>query len=333
MSVSYDASGLKELTLRLKALPVVCIALEATGKLETLAAATLAEAGLPVAVVNPRQIRDFARATGRLAKTDRIDACVIARFAEAVKPAIRKVADAQSRRLSECIARRRQLGTMLTAEKNRLSRTEDLGLGKTVKTHIKWLKRALAGLDARLKELVHENPLWRVKEALLQSVPGIGDVVSRTLIAELPELGKLSRRQIASPVGGAPLNRHSGTMRGRRSVRGGRPTVRAGAVHGSARGKPQEQPHSLLLRASPRSGQKAQGCPGRLHAEAFDHPERHGSKRATMAHSGCSGLTGKTVAAPDSDTTPYVTLEANAGGRSRAKPGGIGSIVSGAGGL
>ena len=115
---------------------------------------------------------------------------------------------------------------MLTAEKNRLSRTEDLGLGKTVKTHIKWLKRALAGLDARLKELVHENPLWRVKEALLQSVPGIGDVVSRTLIAELPELGKLSRRQIASLVGVAPLNRDSGTMRGRRSVRGGRPTVR-----------------------------------------------------------------------------------------------------------
>ena len=219
MSVSYDASGLKELTLRLKALPVVCIALEAAGKLETLAAATLAEAGLPVAVVNPRQIRDFARATGRLAKTDRIDACVIARFAEAVKPAIRKVADAQSRPLSECIARRRQLGAMLTAEKNRLSRTEDLGLGKTVKTHIKWLKRALAGLDARLKELVHESPLWRV------SVPGIGDVVSRTLIAELPELGKLSRRQIASLVGVAPLNRHSGTMRGRRSVRGGRPTV------------------------------------------------------------------------------------------------------------
>ena len=226
MSVSYDASGLKELTLRLKALPVVCIALEATGKLETLAAATLAEAGLPVAVLNPRQIRDFARATGCPAKTDRIDACVTARFAEAVKPAIRKVADAQSRRLGECIARRRQLGAMLTAEKNRLSRTEDLGLGKTVKIHIKWLKRALAGLDARLKELVHENPLWRVKEALLQWVPGIGDVVSRTLIAELPELGKLSRRQITSLVGVAPLNRDSGTMRGRRSGRGGRPTVR-----------------------------------------------------------------------------------------------------------
>ena len=226
VSVSYDASGLRELTLRLKALPVVCIALEATGKLETLAAATLAEAGLPVAVVNPRQIRDFARATGRLAKTDRIDACVIARFAEAVKPALRKVADAPSRRLGECIARRRQLGKMLTAEKNRLSRTEDLALGKTVKTHIQWLKRALTGLDARLKELVRESPIWREKEALLQSVPGIGDVVSRTLIAELPELGKLSRRQIASLVGVAPLNRDSGTMRGRRSVWGGRPTVR-----------------------------------------------------------------------------------------------------------
>ncbi|MFC1491028.1 IS110 family transposase [Nitrospinota bacterium] len=225
-SVSYDASGLRELTLRLKSLPVGCIALEATGKLETLAAATLAEAGLPVAVVNPRQIRDFARATGRLAKTDRIDACVIARFAEGVRPAIRKVADAQSRRLGECIARRRQLGAMLTAEKNRLSRTEDPVLGKTIKTHIKWLKRALAGLDARLRELVRESPLWREKEALLQSVPGIGDVVSRTLIAELPELGRLNRRQVASLVGVAPLNRDSGTMRGRRSVWGGRPAVR-----------------------------------------------------------------------------------------------------------
>ena len=132
-SVSYDASGLRELTLRLKALPVVCIALEATGKIETPVEATLAKAGLPVAVVNPRQIRDFARATGRLAKTDRIDACVIARFAEAVKPAIREVADAQSRRLGECIARRRQLGAMLTAEKNRLSRTEDPALGKRLK--------------------------------------------------------------------------------------------------------------------------------------------------------------------------------------------------------
>ena len=144
-------------------------------------------------------------------------------------------------------------------------------------------------------------------------------MVSRTLIAELPELGKLSRRQIASLVGVAPLNRHSGTMRGAPQRPGREADGAAGAVHGSARGKPQEQPHSLLLRASPRSGQKAQDCPGRLHAEAFDHPERHGSKRATMAHSGCSGLTGKTVAAPDSDTTPYVTLEANAGGRSEAR--------------
>ena len=115
---------------------------------------------------------------------------------------------------------------MLTAEKNRLSRTEDLALGKTVKTHIQWLKRALTDLDARLKELVRESPLWRKKEALLQSVPGVGDVVSRTLIAELPELGKMSRRQIASLVRVAPLNRDSGTMRGRRSVWGGRPTVR-----------------------------------------------------------------------------------------------------------
>jgi len=225
-SVGYDTQGLEEVVVRLQALAVTLVVLEATGKLEGVAVAALAMAGLPVAVVNPRQVRDFARATGRLAKTDRIDAEVIARFAEAVKPAVRKVADSQSRRLAELIARRRRLGGMITAEKNRLSRTQDRALRTGVKSHIRWLQRALSNLDGQLTTTIRNSPLWREKEDLLRSVPGIGQVVSRTLIAELPELGRLSRKQIASLVGVAPLNRDSGTLRGRRRIWGGRPTVR-----------------------------------------------------------------------------------------------------------
>ena len=211
---------------RLKSLSVGVVVLEATGKVEVFAAATLAHAGLPVAVVNPRQIRDFARATGRLAKTDRIDAAVIARFGEAVKPAVRTVADARSRLLAELIARRRQLGGMITAEKNRLSRTQDRALRASVRSHIHWLQRALADLDVQMTTIIRNSPIWREKEDLLRSVPGIGQVVSRTLIAELPELGHLCRKKIASLVGVAPINRDSGSLRGRRSVWGGRSTVR-----------------------------------------------------------------------------------------------------------
>ena len=222
----HDLAGLEDLMGRLKSLPVGVVVLEATGKVEVFAAATLSNAGLPVAVVNPRQIRDFARATGRLAKTDRIDAAVIARFGEAVKPAVRTVANALSRLLAELIARRRQLGGMITAEKNRLSRTQDRALRTSVRSHIHWLQTALADLDVQMTTIIRNSPIWREKEDLLRSVPGIGQVVSRTLIAELAELGHLCRKEIASLVGVAPINRDSGSLRGRRSVWGGRPTVR-----------------------------------------------------------------------------------------------------------
>ena len=170
-SVDYDEAGLSALTARLQALSVAVVVLEATGKVQA------------VAVVNPRQVRDFARATGRLAKTDRLDAEVIARFAEAVKPPVAEVPDADSQRLSELLARRRQLVEMLTAEQNRLRSTQDPALCKGVQAHIRWLKEALSKLEKELSATIRQSPLWRAKDELLRSVPGIGPVVSCTLIA------------------------------------------------------------------------------------------------------------------------------------------------------
>ena len=225
-SVDYDEAGLSALTARLQALSVAVVVLEATGKVQAVAVATLAAAGLPVAVVNPRQVRDFARATGRLAKTDRLDAEVIARFAEAVKPPVAEVPDADSQRLSERLARRRQLVEMLTAEQNRLRSTQDPALCKGVQAHIRWLKDALSKLEKELSATIRQSPLWRAKDELLRSVPGIGPVVSCTLIAELPELGRLGRRELAALVGVAPINWDSGARRGERHIRGGRAPVR-----------------------------------------------------------------------------------------------------------
>jgi transposase len=226
LSVSYDGSGVAELIARLAKMPVELVVMEGTGKLEFPAAAALAGAGLAVAVVNPRQVRDFARATGQLAKTDRLDAEVIACFGAAVHPRTSALQSQESRRLSELVARRRQLGEMIVAEQNRQSRTEDAALRRSIKKHIEWLKKQLATLDSDLDQAVRSSPLWQVKEDLLRTVPGIGKVVARTLIAELPELGRLGRRQIAALVGVAPLASDSGTMRGKRIVWGGRPSVR-----------------------------------------------------------------------------------------------------------
>jgi transposase len=214
------------LIARLGQTPVELVVMEATGKLQTSATAALACAGLRVAVVNPRQVRDFARAMGRLAKTDRIDAEVIACFGAAIRPRTKVLENRETRRLSELIARRRQLGEMLVAEQNRHSRTEDVSLRRSIIRHTTWLKKQLTALDAELEQAVRASPLWQVKEDLLRSVPGVGKVVARTLIAELPELGQLGRRQIAALVGVAPLSRDSGTLRGKRTVWGGRPTVR-----------------------------------------------------------------------------------------------------------
>jgi transposase len=225
-TVSYDDAGIALVVERLSALAPVGIVVEATGGLEVLLAGALATAGLPVAVVNPRQVRDFARATGRLAKTDTLDAQVLAQFAEAVRPARRPLPDASTQQLAALITRRRQLVEMLTAEKNRRGSTPR-GMRSQIQTHIDWLAQSVAQLDQDLTMAVQASPIWRAHDELLRSVPGIGPVVTRTLLAELPELGTLTRKQIAALVGVAPLNRDSGTFRGKRTIWGGRATVRA----------------------------------------------------------------------------------------------------------
>lgn len=225
-TTSTDEAGLATVVARVRALAPTLIVLEATGGYEVQTAAALAHAGLPVAVVNPRQIRDFARATGRLAKTDALDARVLAHFAEAVRPAARPLPTAQAQALSELVARRRQVVDMLGAELNRHRQARTPRLQKRIATHVAWLRRALADLDEDLTELVRTTPVWREKENLLTSAPGIGDVTAQALLADLPELGHLDRRRIAALVGLAPFNRDSGQWRGHRRIGGGRSTVR-----------------------------------------------------------------------------------------------------------
>jgi transposase len=224
--VTHDAPGIAALLTRLRALGPTLIALEATGGYEVPLAAALAAAALPVAVVNPRQIRHFARATGQLAKTDTVDARVIALFAEAVRPAPRPVPDEQAQALGELMARRRQLVDMLAAEQNRRRQVRDRRLQRHLDAHIAWLEEALRRLDHDLTTLVRSTPIWREADDLLRSVPGIGPVTACTLIAELPELGHLDRRRIAALAGLAPFARDSGTFRGRRMIAGGRAPVR-----------------------------------------------------------------------------------------------------------
>lgn len=225
-TVPYDDAGIATIVARLGPLSPVGIVLEATGGLEVLLSGALATAGLPVVVVNPRQVRDFARATGRLAKTDTLDAQILAQFAEAVRPARRPLPDANTQQLAALITRRRQLVEMLTAEKNRRG-SAPCGMRDGIQTHIDWLAQHLTQLDQDLTTAVQASPIWREHDELLRSVPGIGPVVTRTLLAELPELGTMTRRQIAALVGVAPLNRDSGSFRGTRTIWGGRATVRA----------------------------------------------------------------------------------------------------------
>jgi len=224
--VPHDEAGVVTLLARLRTIAPTIVALEASGGYEVPLTAALASAGLPVAVVNPRQIRDYARAVGQLAKTDRLDAQIIARFAEAVRPEPRPVPDAQAQALGELIARRRQLVDMLTAEQNRRRLLRDRRLQHHVDAHIKWLEEALRRLDHDLTTLVRSTPAWREADDLLRSAKGIGPVTSCTLIADLPELGRLDRRRIAALVGVAPFARDSGVFRGRRMIAGGRPHIR-----------------------------------------------------------------------------------------------------------
>ena len=200
--------------------------MEATGGLEMSLAAALGASGIPVAVVNPRQVRDYAKSMGKLAKTDTIDAQVMADFAAAVHPEPRPLADSQTQELKDILTRRSQLIEMITAEKNRLYRARR-PVSDHIKAHIAWLEQELGVMDSNLRRFIQESPIWREKDNLLQSVPGVGPVLSSTLLAELPELGILNRKQIAALVGVAPLNRDSGKFRGKRTVWGGRAKVRA----------------------------------------------------------------------------------------------------------
>jgi transposase len=221
-----DEAGIGKLTAKLKKLSPVLTVMEPTGGLEAPLAAALTLEGIKTAVVNARQVRDYARATGKLAKTDRLDALVMVEFASVIKPPVREFRDEETEEIKSIMSRRRQLLGMLTAEKNRLAIARK-SLKPKILSHIEWLKKEIADLDSDLRLRIEESPIWRVKDNLLQSIPGVGKVLSATLLAELPELGKLNRRQIAALVGVAPYNRDSGKMRGKRSIWGGRASVRS----------------------------------------------------------------------------------------------------------
>jgi transposase len=220
------AAALDALVTRLTALDPALIVLEATGGYEAPVAAACAGAGLPVAVVNPRQVRAFAQAVGRTAKTDAIDAAVLAVFGARVQPSPRAVPDAATQALAALVARRRQLLDMLGAEQRRLAQATTTPVRRDLRTHIRWLERRLGDVDDDLTGAIQASPIWRVQEDLLKSVPGIGPTTARTLLAELPELGHLDRHRIAALVGVAPFNRDSGTRRGHRTIWGGRASVR-----------------------------------------------------------------------------------------------------------
>lgn len=225
--LSNDAEGFRAVIALARETESERITLEASGGYQTRLVAALLEAGLPVVVVNPRQVREYARATGRLAKTDRIDARILCAFTLAVQPPLRELKDEQAELLSSLIARRRQLIEMRTAEKNRLALGARGKVRKNLKAHIEWLDRHLRDTDRELRQLIERSPAWQEKEDLLTSAPGVGKTTAQMLIAQLPELGRLTHKQIAALVGVAPFNRDSGTLRGQRTTWGGRHSVRA----------------------------------------------------------------------------------------------------------
>ena len=224
--VANTPDAFPALVTRLQALAPTLVVLEATGGYETAVLSALAVAGLPVVAVNPRQVRDFAKALGILAKTDQLDAGVLAQFADRVRPPVRPLPDEATTELAALLTRRRQLLDMLTAERHRLAQARP-AVRRNVQQHIRWLEQRVRDLDDDVTTRIHQTPVWRAKEDLLRSVPGVGPVLARTLLADLPELGRLSRRALAALVGVAPFNRDSGRLRGRRTIWGGRAKVRA----------------------------------------------------------------------------------------------------------
>ena len=259
-AVARDSNGLAMLVERLQRLAPALVALEATGGYETVVASALGAAQLPLAVVNPRQIRDFARATGKLAKTDRIDAAAIAHFAEAVRPPARPLADAEARALGELVARRRQVIEMIIAERHRRRMASQRRVIRAIERHLALLQAELSELEGDIDDAIRKSPAWQADADLLVSVPGVGKVTLRTLIAELPELGHLNRRKIAALVGVAPINCDSGTLRGRRTIAGGRPAVRTAlymAALVASRANPVIAAYYAKLRAAGKTGKQA----------------------------------------------------------------------------
>jgi transposase len=234
--VPNDEAGIEELLGRLAQVVVsdaLLVVLEASGGFERPLAAALAASGIALFVVNPRQARDFAKATGTLAKTDALDAFVLAHFAQAIRPVPRSIPDQEAREFQEILARRRQIIKMATAEKNRLGASTSKAVRGRIEAHIRWLEKELSRTDRDLDEIIESSPTFKANEALLRSVPGVGPVLCRTLLAELPELGSLSPRELSALVGVAPLNRDSGTLRGRRTIWGGRARVREALYMGA----------------------------------------------------------------------------------------------------
>lgn len=227
------AAGIEHLIARLLQLAPKIVALEATGGYETIAAAAFASAGLPVVVVNPAQIRAFAKAIGQRAKTDPIDAAVIAHFAEATKPDVRPLPDEETRLLADLVARRRQIVEMIGAERQRERRATAKSLKKSIARLVKALEKELSSADTDIGDAMRASPVWREKEDLLASVPGVGPAIARTLIAELPELGRLNRKEIAALAGLAPFTRQSGQWRGKSFIGGGRTSVRTALFMGA----------------------------------------------------------------------------------------------------
>jgi transposase len=259
-AVARDGEALAGLVERLQALAPALVVIEATGGYETVVASAIGAAQLPLAVVNPRQIRDFARATGKLAKTDRLDAAAIAHFAEAIRPPARPIADAAAQELGELVARRRQVIEMMLAERNRRRTASQPRVLRAIDRHLTVLQNELSELDGDIDGAIRNTPAWQADADLLQSVPGVGPATRRTLIAERPELGRLTRRKIAALVGVAPINRDSGTMRGRRAIAGGRPVVRTAlsmAALVASRANPVIAAHYNKLRTAGKTGKQA----------------------------------------------------------------------------
>jgi transposase len=227
LHVAYDEAGVSQVASRLKEVSPILIVIEATGGLEVRIATELVSKGLPVAVINPRQARDFAKASGQLAKTDQVDAAVLAAFAKAIRPQSRPLKDADTRALDDMVSRRRQLIDIRVQETLRLGTAASKPMQKSLKQHIAWLDKRIAEVDNNLSKQLRESDVWRAKDDLLRSIPGVGNVTTRTMLGKCPELGMLNRREIAALTGVAPLANDSGKHRGKRFVWGGRADVRA----------------------------------------------------------------------------------------------------------